>query len=383
MMTIKHDTLLLVSRAMQSRRIRFWWACGGIALCVLLTLVLLAANRSLEASIRAYIGQGSADLWLAPRGTDNLIRSSSFLPRAALTTARQTSGVAMADPILRSFVTAMTDRPSDQGAGKTLTLLGIGYRTPNGLGKPTRLIAGRMPNAWREVTLDRAAAYRLGVGPGQHIRLNGLPVRVAGITVDTNLLATQFLFGDEQAAAAYSNIPGLISFIAIKLQPGSLPAALTRRLTSRLPQTVVYTRSEFTANNLREVSAGFKPLLILLLAVGMGVAAVLVGLLLQGVIEDRRSAIAVLLALGTSAIAIAAGIVRQALILTVGGTMLGAMLAGGIFFLLDQLVPTLALVSLTQDVVKVFGLFSLVGTVTALCFTWRIRNVDPFEAFRP
>jgi len=68
----------LVGKALRSRRVRFWLATAGIATSTLLVLVLVAAYRSVRASVTGYAGQPGIDLWVAPVGTDNLIRSSSL-----------------------------------------------------------------------------------------------------------------------------------------------------------------------------------------------------------------------------------------------------------------------------------------------------------------
>ena len=59
-------------------------ATGGIAVCTLLVLVLLATLRGVASVVRIYAGQAGADLWVVAPGTDNLIRGSSvsLLPMA-------------------------------------------------------------------------------------------------------------------------------------------------------------------------------------------------------------------------------------------------------------------------------------------------------------
>src|SRR5205823_1183520 len=90
--------------------------------------------------------------------------------------------------------------------GRRLTLLGIQFRSPGGLGGPAVLAAGKMPRGSGEVALDRSAAHLLNTQLNENISLNGTAVKVAGITAGTNLLATQFIFGDLD-----SSVPRFVS----------------------------------------------------------------------------------------------------------------------------------------------------------------------------
>ena len=71
-------TLRLIGRALRGRRARTALTVGGVAATTLLVLVLVAAHRSLARGVHAYAGQPGIDLWVAPAGTDNLIRSSGL-----------------------------------------------------------------------------------------------------------------------------------------------------------------------------------------------------------------------------------------------------------------------------------------------------------------
>jgi hypothetical protein len=151
----------LLARGLRGRPLRAGLTAFGVALCALLTLVLFSAERSLAVAVRTYPGGAGADLWVAPYGTDNLIRSTGLLPWELSEDALDVPGVAAADPILRAFVTA-----EPPGGGRKATLLAIGYRLPDGLGGPPPLREGRLPQRWDEVVLDRAAADRLNVRIG-------------------------------------------------------------------------------------------------------------------------------------------------------------------------------------------------------------------------
>ncbi len=370
----------LVGKALRSRRVRFWLATAGTATSTLLVLVLAAAYRSVRESVAGYAGQSGVDLWVAPVGTDNLIRSSSLFSSQLVDSARAVVGVLSVAPVVRAFLSVKGRRGPQQ---RRLTLLGIGYAAPDGLGGPPVFAAGHAPRGLHEVALDRAAAHRLRIGVGDTAWVNGRAEKVVGLTARTNLLATQFLFGDIAAAGPASGIGGKASFLAVRLAAGARPDSVAQTITERLPDVAVFTREAFVANNLREVSSGFLPLLALIGILGVSAATVLVTLLLYSVIEDRRAEMAVLLALGAEAMLVGRGVVRQAAKLLGLGGVMGLVLAVTLGRILDRALPTVPLTFATSDVVAVIAVFVVFGVAAAILPVLRLHRIDPLEAFRP
>jgi len=367
----------LLAKGLRGRPARAALTTLGVTLCALLTVVLFAAHRSLDAAVRTYPGQAGADLWVAPYGTDNLIRSTGVLPWELSEEAFDTPGVAAADPILRAFVTAEAE-----DGGQRVTLLAIGYTLPDGLGGPPPLREGRLPQRWDEVVLDRAAADRLGVRLGDELRVGGLVVTVTGLTTGTNLLATQFVFGALGTACRAAGLQGRVSFVAVRAEAGVDRETLRRGLEARLGGTSVLTHEAFVAANRREVSAGLLPVLGLLAALGLAVASVLVALLAQGLVEERREDLAVLLALGAGPRRVGAALLRAVVGLVAVGATAGASLAGLLALALDRWVPAVELRPGLDDAVVTLTLFLLAGALGAAFPVARVRRVDPLEAFR-
>jgi ABC-type antimicrobial peptide transport system permease subunit len=370
----------LVGKALRSRRVRFWLATAGIATSTLLVLVLVAAYRSVRASVTGYAGQPGIDLWVAPVGTDNLIRSSSLFSSRLADSVGALPSVGAAAPVVRAFLTVRGGRGDDR---RRLTLLGIGYPAPNGLGGPPRFAGGRAPHGLHEVALDRAAAHILRVGIRDTVWVNGRAAVVSGLTAQTNLLATQFVFGDIGAAGPASGIAGKASFLAVRLTPGANADAVARTIMEQFPDVVAFSRAAFVANNLREVSAGFLPLLALLGILGVSAATVLVTVLLYSLVEDRRAEMAVLLALGAEATLVGRGVVRQAAKLVTLGGLLGVALAVGLGWSLDRVLPTVPLTFAASDVAEVLVVFIVFGIGAAVVPVVRLHRIDPLEAFRP
>lgn len=370
-------------RALRGRRVRSALTGTGVAAAALLVLVLVAAYRSLANGVLTYAGQPSIDLWVAPAGTDNLIRSSALIGREAVARVRELPGVEEADAVLRGFVTIEPAHAAGGAPAPRLTVLAVGYRAPQGLAGPPAIAAGRAPETGHEVALDRAAAFRLGVGLKDTVHVGGAAMRVVGLTRGTNLIATQFLFLPLGAARRAQGLSGAASFVAIHVAPGRDPAAVAQAVEARDSGLAVFSRKEFVANNLREATAGIVPVLAVLAALGIAVAAVLVVLLVHGLVEERRGEIAVLFALGSGARQVGQALMARTLMLVVAGAAGGAVLAHLLAGVLDRILPTVELVFSWPDHVAVLAIFSLAGALAAGIPVLRLGRVDPLEAFRP
>jgi len=367
-----------VRRAVRSRIVRTAIAVSGVTVSALLVLVLVAGYRGVTAGVESYVGQDRIDLWVSPPGTDNLIRSSGLLPASLACGLARIAGVAAADPMLRGFVSV-----SSATQPRAMTLLAVGCRLPDGLGVPPRLAAGSLPARPGEVTLDRAAAHRLGVRVGDSVTVNLKRFRVAGLSSGTNLLATQFIFLDGPSAEQATGVFNRASFIGVKLAADADPAAVRRRILETYEDVQVFDRAEWVRNNANEVAAGFRPLLVLITAVGTVSAAVLVALLVQAVVDDRRQDIAVLLALGAPLSVVARSVVIHSASLVAGGACLGGALTLALAALLRATTPLLELAPRVTDLLWVLAAFGLAGLLVTLAPLLRLRRIDPAEAFRP
>ncbi|MEO6260184.1 MAG: ABC transporter permease [Thermoanaerobaculia bacterium] len=363
----------LIARGLRGGAVRFWICVGGIAVSTMLVLVLFGAYRSVSAAVIEFLGRSRADLWIAPRGTDNLIRSSGLLNLALLDEIRGIRGVARVDPILRAFVTA-------EANGKRLTLLGIRFRAPGGLGGPAVLVSGRLPGGPEEVALDRAAGHLLGARLGDHLSLNGMDVKVAGITSGTNLLATQFVFGDLDPTM--QTLMPNASFGLVEATENAGIEQVGARIRRRFPDLEVMSREAFIANNLREVGSGFLPMLLLISLLGVASSALLVAFLIEGVVEERRGELAVLLATGATPPVIGAGLAIHAAKLLIAGIGIGTLAAHLLAATIDRIAPVIPLRYSLTDMAMVAALLALSGIVAALVPLVRLKDIDPLEAFR-
>jgi len=373
------DCPTLVRRALAARPIRATVTSIGVAGCVLLVLILYSVSHGLTTGVRSFVSQEGADVWVAPRGSDNLIRNSGLLPVQTVNSLESLPGVLRADPILRGFVTAAMNSDPDT----KLNLLAIAYRTPDGLGRPPSMRRGERPIGPEEVAIDRATAWRLGADLSDTVQLNGVPFRVAGISDRTNLIATQFLFVDLAAAPRLGVLPGAVSFVVVETDSGVRPGVLAGRVAAFDSSLIAIPRQTFVDNNLREVASGFRPMQRLLSFVGFLISILFVALLVHASVEDRRREIAILLAIGTSAPRVALAILLNAGALVLAGGLTGGLAALFLAGALRRWIPGLELAPRVLDAALLIPAFLIVGVAAAAIPLLRLRSVNPVEAFRP
>ncbi len=370
----------LLAIALRSRRRRDWLAVTGIATCTVLVLVIVSAFRSVTRAMVAYVDQPGADVWVSLPGTDNLIRGSAsgLLSVDLADSLRVLPGVANADPVLKGFMTVTTTHAPSRRA----SLLSILYRSPDGLGGPPALVAGRTPVGRREAAIDRAAAHRLGVELGDTVAVANRNIEIVGITRGTNLLATQFIFADLAASAVSSDTRDKASFIVLRLERGAETEAVVAAISARFPDLIAHSRSQFLANNKSEIAAGFVPLLTLMGGLGVAAAAVLVSLLVNGATAERHEDIVVLFALGAELSDVLRGLLRGTLRQAGLGCGLGVLLALGLGVWLDRWFPEIPLTLTLLDTVGVVAIFAAASVFGAAIPMLGLQSVDPMEAFR-
>ncbi len=373
------DCPTLVRTALAARPIRATVTSVGVAGCVLLVLLLYSVSHGLTTGVRSFVSQAGADVWVSPRGSDNLIRNSGLLPMETVDSLKSLPGVLRADPILRGFVTAAMDSAPDT----KLNLLAIAYSAPDGLGRPPYVSRGTRPIGPEEVAIDRATAWRLGADLSDTVLLNGVPFRVAGISDRTNLIATQFLFVDLAAAPRLGVLPGAVSFVVIEAESGVVSSVLAGSVAAFDSSLIAIPRQWFVDNNLREVASGFRPMQRLLSFVGFLISVLFVALLVHASVEDRRREIAILLAIGTSAPRVAFAILRNAGTLILAGGLSGSFVALFVAGALRRWIPSLELAPRLLDAALLVPVFLIVGVAAAAVPLLRLRNVEPVEAFRP
>jgi ABC-type lipoprotein release transport system permease subunit len=117
-------------------------------------------------------------------------------------------------------------------------------------------------------------------------------------------------------------------------------------------------------------------------ALGAVASALLVALIVHGLAEDRRSDMAVLLALGASLARVGGSVLLHGAAIVAAGCGLGTAGAVALAVGLDRWAPILPIAFTAADVARVVGTFAAASLVATAASVLRLRHVDPMEAFR-
>ena len=380
-----HQTSLkrkLVSRAVRIKVWRFWLSAAGISTCVLLLLSLAAALHSATSAFAEYILSSKADLWVAPSGTDNLVRTSSFLPLDYQEKLQRMPGIRQVDPITVGFATIKTVK-AESLHERGLTFLSVGYKSPNGMGGPPKLVSGSASLKFGEVALDRAGAMRLKINVGDKVSMGGHSVSVVGLTDGTNLAITHMAFGDYGTTSIVGGYLDQASFLLVRAVDGTDISALANSIRKNVPGTNVIKQRDFIENCTKEAVYEFIPVFVLVNVFGLASAAALVALLVHGLVEEKHAELATLLALGVPLRQLWFAVCWQGLRLALTGAILGVACTYILGRLLDKFYPVFPVNFGIVDVMGIFSLFALAGILASSLPLLRLRNLDPMEAFRP
>jgi ABC-type antimicrobial peptide transport system permease subunit len=267
-----------------------------------------------------------------------------------------------------------------EGRDTRLTLLGIRFRPPDGLGGPSTIVAGRLPRRPGEAALDQSAAHLLHVRLNDTLVINGTRELIVAITAGTNLLASQFVF--EGTDSSTEALLPVASFGLIQLRAHADREQVRLAIMRRFPDVQVMTPGMFLANNLREVGTGFRPMLLLISLLGITSSALLVAFLVESLVEGRRNELAVLLAIGIPPPAIVAGLSLHVAKLLACGIVAGAIAAHALAAIIDFVAPVIPLSYTVKDLFIVAAILGASGFVASLVPIARLRHIDPLEAFR-
>lgn len=341
---------------------------AAVAAVVGLQLFLFAVHEGVREGSTSYVRNAGVDIWLAQKNSDNILKSSSYLRASVADDVARVPGVAIASPLVRVITKA------DIGGKHSTTLFLFGF---DRLGAPP----GTPALQPRELVLDRSFARKYRLDIGSPLNIQGKRFRVAALSDGTNALVSQFAFARQDDGETLLGLPGIASFIVVKVRDVRERAAVAARIREQQPELAVYEAPEFIRAHEEEMESGVLPVFAALAAFGAAVCVLLVGLTLYSAVLARRQDYATLKAIGAGQPFLLRVVLGQALWATATGTIAGALIAVGVTPLLVRMVPALTL-RYTPRLLAIFPACLIVGALAAAAPVMLLRRIDPEEVFR-
>jgi putative ABC transport system permease protein len=210
-----------------------------------------------------------------------------------------------------------------------------------------------------DVIIDQFYADQQHAHVGDRITILNTPWRVCGIYEGGKLAHIVFPLGVLQQKT--SNI-GKVSQIYLKLDDPANTAAVVQDLGSKLPDYPIYSMDDFTSlYNVNNIPA-LREFIIVIMAIGVIIGFAVVCLSMYMAVLQRTREIGILKSLGASQVFILRIILTEAVILGIGGTLLGIAMSYGACWLIRTIEPA----SIPMVIVPVWwpiaGVVTLVGT---------------------
>jgi putative ABC transport system permease protein len=388
--------IALAWRNLARRRLRSLLTLGGLSLAVAVMACLLSFSQGYQAGLARELDRMGVQLMIVPLGCPydaaaRVLKGRSpeaSLPLSALAGARRDPDVAVAAPLLMAAVA----RPEE---GRTDLWVGLD-RTALALKSWWKLTPG---SHWfakaDEVILGAEAAETELRSPGDPFYLPvaanptaGRSLRVAGVLERSGTSDDSLFFLPLATAQALFGRPDRLSAIAIRLKDPTRGPEVAERL-QRLPGVQVVTLTEMMGTFLNLVGS----VRTLVLAIGLlavAISALSVFNTMLAAVLERTTELGVLRAIGASRLAVFRLVAFETLLLSLGGGLLGLLLAAGggrwveaAVKGLVPLAPSDSLLVLTGDVAARCLMLAVTAGIVAGCYpAWRASRLAPAEARR-
>jgi putative ABC transport system permease protein len=347
----------------------------GIAATVALLLFLFGVHDGVKDGSTRYVRTANVDIWVSQKNSDNILKSSSFLPAELATPIGAIDGISVASPLSRVITKA------DIRGRRSSTLFLLAFDPVTKVGAPTTLSEGTTDLRRGDIILDRSFVEKYDLALGSTLDIQGRHFRVAGVSEGTNALVSQFGFPRLDDAGELLGLDGVTSFILVRVHDRGARSEVATRIREQFPDLAVHESDDFVRFHEEEMESGVVPVFATAAAFGAVVCAFIVALMLYNSVLERREDYATLKALGASQRFLLRIVIGQAFLATAAGTLLGGIILALLTPLLLEAVPALP-IRYEWSSLLVVPLAFLIGATAAAIPIRLLRRIYPEEVFR-
>ena len=318
----------------------------GVPVTLILCLVGLS-HGFLEDSQRRTRGIG-ADVVVRPKGTSYLTLSGAPIPQ-------QMVGLLAGQPHVK-LAMGVVNYPVQ---GVTLGATGVDLKQFDQMSGGFTYLHGGPFQGPEDVIIDQFYADEQHAHVGDRISLLNKPWRVCGIIEGGKLAHIVFPLGVLQEKTSST---GNVSQIYLKLDDPANTAAVVQGLKNLLPDYPIFSIAEFTSLiNVNNIPA-LKEFIIVIMAIGVIIGFAVVCLSMYMAVLQRTREIGILKSLGASQFFILRIILTEAVILGIGGTILGIAMSFGAWWLIRTVEPASIPMVIVPSWWPIAGVVTLIGS---------------------
>ena len=337
----------------------------GVPVTLILTLVGMT-HGMLEDSQRRQAGIGADIIMRGSTSTSVVTFSGPSIPEAMVAKIQEQPHVVEA----MGVVVHNVDLP--------LTILGVDMAKFNQMSGGFKYLSGRTLQDPDDILIDDAYAAQKHLQVGDTLRLANHDWHVVGI-VQSGKMAR--LVVDLKALQSLDAATGKLSTIYVKVdKPENIDAVvddLRRKLPNYKIDTMEYWISMFNVGQIQ----GIREFTVVVASIGVVIGFAVVCLSMYMAVLQRTREIGILKSLGASKGFILAIILIEALLLGVGGTILGIIFSFGSRWLIATLVPASIQMTIVPSWWPIAGLITLFGAMLGALYPGLSAAAhDPIEA---
>ena len=260
--------------------------------------------------------------------------------------------------------------------GNLQTITGVDWRQFDAMSGGIVIFEGRPYEAPYEAVVDEVYARQEEVGVGDSLELMGREFEVVGI-VETGKMSRVFI--PPETMSDLQGWQGRFSQVYLKLEEPSGAHALIEELRTLLPNYAVTSVEDFLAlfaTDIRQMSSQFVNVIV---GLAVFIGFVVVMLAMYTAVLERTREIGILKAIGASKAYIGGIVMRETLVVSVLGVVLGfgfSAVGQHLVAIRYPLIPVLLL----QDWMAIAAALNVVGSIIGAIYpAWKAAKADPCE----
>lgn len=377
---VRRNRIPVAVRNLQADRIRFTINVTGVAFSVLLICFQLSILKGTRTQITTYIDNVGADIWAMQKGVDDFVATSA-VPRESADRIRDLKGVQKVAGIYAVYTLLEINHIKSR-------VYVIGYDIKSGDGGPWKLgktlphIKDARSLKEEQVLLDENLAQRHGLKPGDRVDLFGQSFTVAGYTLDTMSIGSQYVFLPRDTISRI--MPGGVSAFTHILvwSDGTVSDQMIIRRIEKTTGLNSLTRDQFAANMRDFLGTFMLPLLTAGVVIGFLVGSITIGITLYTAVLERFKEYGTMKALGATDWFLYRIVWKQSFVSLIIGTAIGLALGVLANNIINEWVPGMT-ARLDGSIILQTILAGLaMALLSAGLPVWRLSRLDPMEAFR-
>ncbi len=346
----------------------------GIALCALLMLFLVSIYKGVSYGSVEYVIASDADLWVLQEHATNILRSTSLLPATYQDDLKKIKGIESVSPVL--FILASVNLNK-----LNATIYFTGFDLKTGIGGPPEIIKGRNIKYDNEIVLDKAFAAKNKIRIGDKIPVRQDSLMVTGISTGTNMFVIQYAFISLDEAHKIIGFNNVVSCYQVHTVSGTALGNIKSDIYSTLKNIVVFDKTTFLNNNIREMESGIMPLLYIVTLISAIVLTAILSLILSISVLEKRKDFAIMKAVGSPRGFIAGIIISQSVILSLTGLAFALVLFFPMVAIVEKISPEVSAKTSVFQMLVVSSGVMIISLISSVLPTRRIRKIYPLEVF--